>query len=414
MRKSRELAVLLLCLVCLGTVLNFRTPAPVNAEPVTIDVIRNGFALGVDNDYCPIGHDPDVELINFAEWSYDEYISISKCGQKNSHPYDLNLDGAMFKNGPIENSGLGLPNVPAHMWQEYDLVSLGVSPGTLITVDIKLELVSVGGTLFTAIMESSLDKTTWTPEATLIQWPQESCGFWKYPLYCGSAVVPYAPYYRLALTSIWAEQLGQKWVIHNLNFSFESDSVTLPTATATPSPTITPTPLPTATFTPTPSATITETPLPTVTFTPTASPSSTPISLPSLSFINASILEGDEGIITATFSVNLNKAAEWPIEVNYETYSICCGDPYAEAGSDYVATAGTLVFNAGETVKAIKVLVIGDAMVEKDEIFFVKLSTNDSVTLTNSTAVGQIINDDQNDTTTTVGFQLFLPIVIND
>ncbi len=281
MNWQKVFFVLVVFLMVAGLLSDFASKPTVAEEIITLDVIRNGFALGINNDHCPMSHDPDEEPINSAEWSYDEHITLSKCGaNKNSHPYDLNTGGAMFKNGPAEHSGFGLPGVPAHMWQVYDLAALGVPVDAPVTIDLTLELVSVGGTSFTAVIESSADGVVWTPEATLIQWPQESCGVWKYPLYCGTAVVNYAPYYRLALTSVWDELLGQKWVVHHLNFTFLGDVTMLPTATATVTAEPTNTPVSTATATPTNTATATATntpqPMPSATPTATANPPETP------------------------------------------------------------------------------------------------------------------------------------------
>ena len=233
----KQLWRIVISVMFVGLISSATVQAQATENVVTVDVIRNGFALGVNNDHCPTKHDPAEEPISAAEWTFDEYITLSKCGlSKNSHPTDPNGGGAMFKNGPIENSGRGYPGVPAHMWQTYDLVALGVPAGTAVTVDITLELISVGGTDFTAVIETSHDGQNWTPAVTLIDFPLESCGEWKYPLYCGNAVVVYAPYYRLALTSVWEEQLGQKWVIHSLNFSYEAASLVMPTVAETAVP----------------------------------------------------------------------------------------------------------------------------------------------------------------------------------
>lgn len=232
---------------------------------VSIELIRNGFALGVNNDACPQTHDPTNEPASATEWEYDQYISLSKCGNKNSHPFTPDGGGAMFKNGPTGNEGFGYPGIPAHMWQTYDLAALGISAGSELTLDIVVELISVGGTNFTAVIEASDDGQAWQPVATLIDWPQTSCGMWKYPLYCGTAVIPYSPYLRLTLSSVWVQQLGQKWVIHSLQASYTA------VATATPTETTLPTETPTSTATMTPSPTA----VPPATETPSATPAAT-------------------------------------------------------------------------------------------------------------------------------------------
>jgi Calx-beta domain len=65
--------------------------------------------------------------------------------------------------------------------------------------------------------------------------------------------------------------------------------------------------------------------------------------------------------------VRLSNASYQPISVSYAT-----ADGTATAGSDYVAGAGTLNFNPGETVKVFTVQIKGDTQVEANEIFFIR------------------------------------------
>jgi len=262
-----------------------------SAEPeaaVTLSLIRNGFAMGVNNDTCPMTHYTDNETTNAAEWELDEHVSLSKCGSKNSHPINPGGGGAMFKNGPVSNEGFGYPGVPAHMWQTYDLAALGIPAGAQITLDFMVELVSVGGTSFTAVIEASEDGANWQPVATLVKWPStEVCGMWKYPLLCGTAVVDYAPFLRLELTSIWVQQRGQKWVVPRLAATFQPAPTATPTETptATETPTSTPTLTPTDTPAPTDTPIPTDTPAPTDTSTPTATPTETATATPTTVYL---------------------------------------------------------------------------------------------------------------------------------
>jgi chitinase len=67
----------------------------------------------------------------------------------------------------------------------------------------------------------------------------------------------------------------------------------------------------------------------------------------------------------------------------------------ATAGSDYTAVAPTVVtFAAGETSKAVTVLVTGDTLVEPDETFTLKLSPAAGMILSDDTATATILNDD--------------------
>jgi hypothetical protein len=62
---------------------------------------------------------------------------------------------------------------------------------------------------------------------------------------------------------------------------------------------------------------------------------------------------------------------------------------------DYVAQAGTLTFNPGETTKTITIVVNGDSKREADETFFVDLFGNSSSCLfTRKRETGTILNDD--------------------
>jgi hypothetical protein len=87
---------------------------------------------------------------------------------------------------------------------------------------------------------------------------------------------------------------------------------------------------------------------------------------------------GDDA--TATFNVTLAAASTTAVTVNYTTVG-----GTATAGSDFIATSGTLTFAPGETSKAVAVSVIGDFDAEGTEAF----------TLSLSGAIGALIGDGQ-------------------
>ena len=89
---------------------------------------------------------------------------------------------------------------------------------------------------------------------------------------------------------------------------------------------------------------------------------------PALSINDVTVSEGNAGTSTGTFTVTLSAAAASAVTVNYAT-----ADGTATAGSDYVASSGTLTFSAGQTTKTIAVTINGDATVESDETFVVNL-----------------------------------------
>ena len=110
---------------------------------------------------------------------------------------------------------------------------------------------------------------------------------------------------------------------------------------------------------------------------------------PSLSINDVSVVEGDTGTTTATFTVTLSNASGRTVTVNYAT-----ADGTAAADSDYQATSGTLTFDPGDINRAVTVLVNGDATFEPNETFFVDLTTPTNGTISDAQGQGTIINDD--------------------
>ena len=63
--------------------------------------------------------------------------------------------------------------------------------------------------------------------------------------------------------------------------------------------------------------------------------------------------------------------------------------------SDYVASAGSLTFDPGETSKTVTVEVKGDDRREPDETFYLRLhAPSSNASLTSSSVQGTILNDD--------------------
>jgi hypothetical protein len=111
-----------------------------------------------------------------------------------------------------------------------------------------------------------------------------------------------------------------------------------------------------------------------------------------LSINDVSITEGNSGAQAATFTVTLAGISSQNITVNYATAN-GTSNP-ATAGSDYVATSGTLTFAAGQTSKTITVMVNGDTTIEANETFFVNLSSASAAVITDSQGMGTIIDND--------------------
>ena len=110
---------------------------------------------------------------------------------------------------------------------------------------------------------------------------------------------------------------------------------------------------------------------------------------PELSVADISVVEGNNGKSTAVFTVNLNNPSSKEITLDYAT-----ADGTATSGEDYTAIAGALIFAPGETTKTIEIEVIGDVIDEIDEAFALNFSNENNVTLNNSQATANIIDDD--------------------
>jgi Calx-beta domain len=104
----------------------------------------------------------------------------------------------------------------------------------------------------------------------------------------------------------------------------------------------------------------------------------------------ASITEGDKGTKPLTFTVTLSAPYDQTVTVFYTTVNYS-----AAAGSDYVATSGTLTFTAGQTSKPITVQIKGDRKKESTEYFYVQLSSpSTNASISNSSGWATILDDD--------------------
>ena len=110
---------------------------------------------------------------------------------------------------------------------------------------------------------------------------------------------------------------------------------------------------------------------------------------PALKISDVTVVEGNSGTTNAVFTVTLTPASPVSVTVKYAT-----ANGTATAGSDYVATTGTLTFPAGTTTRTITVSVLGDTAVEPDETFVVNLSGATNATIADAQGVGTIANDD--------------------
>lgn len=116
---------------------------------------------------------------------------------------------------------------------------------------------------------------------------------------------------------------------------------------------------------------------------------STEVVTPSLSISDVIVLEGNAGTTNAVFTVTLSPPSSQTVTVDYGT-----ADGTATDGSDYASLSGTLTFPPGTTTQPISVAVIGDTLVEADEIFYVNLENPGSANIADGAGHGTITNDD--------------------
>jgi hypothetical protein len=115
---------------------------------------------------------------------------------------------------------------------------------------------------------------------------------------------------------------------------------------------------------------------------------------PALSIAAVSIVEGDNGVKEAIFTVTLTAGpASGGVTVNYATLpgtAVSTG-----ADKDFEAVSGSLTFAAGETAKRIAVPIYGDLRAEANETFLMQLSSPVGATLLQTQAVAGTITDDE-------------------
>jgi hypothetical protein len=112
--------------------------------------------------------------------------------------------------------------------------------------------------------------------------------------------------------------------------------------------------------------------------------------LPAVTFTNLTITEGNNNQFnTATVTVRLNRSYPLPVSVNYTLL-----DSTAVNGTDYQSVQGTLNFAAEDTLENISFTILGDRVVEPNEI--IKLVFSSPVNANATTAPYRITigNDD--------------------
>ena len=112
--------------------------------------------------------------------------------------------------------------------------------------------------------------------------------------------------------------------------------------------------------------------------------------LPTLSVNDATVNEGNAGTTVANFTVTLSAVSGQTVTVTAQTASVTAAPP-----SDYTHVSTVLTFTPGQTTKPFPVTVIGETVVEPDEIFHVLLSANSNSTIADGTGVGTILSEEK-------------------
>jgi glucose/arabinose dehydrogenase len=124
----------------------------------------------------------------------------------------------------------------------------------------------------------------------------------------------------------------------------------------------------------------------------TASYTQPPAPLPALSIGDTSVDEGDKGSVPAVFKVTLSAPSSRTVTVAYAT-----APGSARSGKDFEAKSGMLTFAPGTVTRTITVRVKGDHRKEKNESFYVNLTSPVNATIGDGKGKGTIIDDDGDD-----------------
>lgn len=127
-----------------------------------------------------------------------------------------------------------------------------------------------------------------------------------------------------------------------------------------------------------------------------------PVPSPTVNVSDPTVIEGNQGLATLTFTVSLSAFTGMPVVVSYATRD----GTATLADNDYAGvTSGTVTIPPGKTSASFSVFANGDTKVENDETFSVVLTAASNAVIGDSTATGTIVNDDSDAAT---GYQITL------
>ncbi|NTU81547.1 MAG: hypothetical protein HGA45_19555 [Chloroflexales bacterium] len=110
---------------------------------------------------------------------------------------------------------------------------------------------------------------------------------------------------------------------------------------------------------------------------------------PIASINNVTLVEGTGGPTSFNFTINLSFASAQPTQIFFNT-----DNNTATAPDDYATVSGSVVIPAFLTSAIVSVPVVGDALDEINETFFVNLSFSNNGTIGDGQGVGTILDDD--------------------
>jgi hypothetical protein len=111
--------------------------------------------------------------------------------------------------------------------------------------------------------------------------------------------------------------------------------------------------------------------------------------LPSITILDASASEVVGADSTMTLTVRLSNPSSSVITVDFAT-----ADGTATAGDDYVASSGTVTFNASDTQKTFALTIKNDLIDEAVETFFINLTNPTNATIADNQALCNIGDND--------------------
>ncbi len=112
---------------------------------------------------------------------------------------------------------------------------------------------------------------------------------------------------------------------------------------------------------------------------------------PTFSINDVTLVEGNAGTTTATFTVTLTNPSPAESRVSFSTAD---GTATGGTANDYMPASGLLTFPAGTTSQPVAVTINGDGTVEPSETFFVNLFAPFDAVIGDAQGQGTILNDD--------------------